>query len=441
MRILQLTPGTGSFYCGTCLRDNALVAELRRQGHDALLIPMYLPLTLDEAPTTNGAPLFYGGVNVYLQQLSAFFRRTPRWVDRLMDAAPVLQLAASKAGSTQASELGELTVSMLRGEEGRQAKELDRLVEWLAATRPDVVCLSNALLVGLARRIKQETVAAVVCTLQGEDGFLDSLPKGDREAAWGTLAERAADVDAFIAVSRYYGDVMRARAHLPPERVHVVHNGIVLEGYTPAPTPPDPPTLGFLARLHPTKGLATLVEAYILLREQNRIPNLRLRLAGSMTASDEAFVNRQRARLAGAGLSKDVEILPNLDRDAKIAFLQSLSVLSVPATYGESFGLYVIEALAAGVPVVQPRHAAFPELIEATGGGVLCEPDAPHALADAVAELLSDPEQARTMGARGRQTVLKQFSVERMAQGVLRVFEAARGEGVIRAAASVRQHV
>src|SRR5215210_5827192 len=102
MHIIQLTAGTGSFYCGTCLRDNALVAALRRQGHDALTIPMYLPLTLDEAPTTEGAPVFYGGINVYLQQKFGWFRRTPRWLDRLLDAPALLRAAGQKAGSTRA---------------------------------------------------------------------------------------------------------------------------------------------------------------------------------------------------------------------------------------------------------------------------------------------------------------------------------------------------
>jgi hypothetical protein len=409
MRIIQITPGTGSFYCGTCLRDNALVVELRRQGHDALMVPLYLPLVVDEAPAAGETPLFYGGVNVYLQQKSALFRKTPRWLDRLFDAPRVLRLAASRAGSTEARELGELTVSTLRGEEGRQIKELDRLADWLTEMRPEIVCLSNALLVGLARRIKEQTGAAVACALQGEDAFLDSLPDGDREAAWQALTERAVD-----------------------DRVHVVYNGILLDGYGPAPAAPDPPVLGYLARLCPAKGLETLVEAYIILRKNDRIPNLKLRLAGAMTSADRPFVTRMHALLATAGLLDDIQFLPNLDRDEKIAFLQGLSVFSVPATYGESFGLYVIEALAAGVPVVQPRHAAFPELIEATGGGVLCEPDDPESLAAAIEELIRNPESARRMGARGMEAVRERFSVAQMAEGVIQVFERIRSKDAVR---------
>jgi glycosyltransferase involved in cell wall biosynthesis len=433
VRIVELTPGTGSFYCGTCLRDNALVTELRRQGHDALMAPLYLPLTLDEPASAGNTPLFYGGVNVYLQQKVPFFRRTPRWLDRLLDLPGVLSLAASRAGSTRAQELGDLTVSMLLGEEGRQVKELERLTEWLAEVRPDVVLLSNALLVGMAREVKRRCGAAVVCTLQGEDGFLDDLPEPDRTKAWHSLAERAQEIDGFVAVSRYYAGVMTERAQLPADRVHVVPNGILLDGYAPAASPPDPPVLGFLARLHRLKGLKTLVEAYILLRTEGRAPRLRLHVAGSMTETDRPFVDEMQALLAKTGAAEDVALRSNVSRDEKIAFLQGLTVLSVPATYGEAFGLYVIEALAAGVPVVQPRHAAFPEILAATGGGLLCEPDDPRSLADGIETLLRDPAAARAMGARGREVVLEQYSVARMAEGVARVCEqAARGRHAVR---------
>ena len=408
------------------MRDNALAVALTRQGHDAMMVPLYLPPTLDEAAVPEPVPLFYGGINVYLQQKSGFFRKTPRWVDRLFDAPALLQGAARKAGMTQAHELGDLTVSMLRGEEGRQVKELDRLVDWLASDgQANVVCLSNALLMGLARRIKAETGAVVACTLQGEDTFLDSLPEPDRGAAWETLAERAGDVDAFIAVSHYHADLMRARAKLPEDRVHVVYNGILLDGYGPRPASPTPPALGYLARMCPPKGLETLVEAYIILRKNDRVKNLQLRVAGAKTPADEPFVARLQARLEAEKLSGDTAFLPNVDRAGKIAFLKGLSALSVPATYGESFGLYVIEALAAGVPVVQPRHAVFPELLGATGGGMLCEPDDPHALAAAIEELLGDPARAQALGEAGRRTIFEKFGVDEMARNTFQVFERA----------------
>jgi glycosyltransferase involved in cell wall biosynthesis len=424
MRIVQLTAGTGSYHCGTCIRDNALVTELRRQGHDALLVPMYLPPTLDEPPATAETPLFYGGINVYLQQKVPLFRKTPRWLDRLLDAPGLLKAAGSRAGMTSARELGELTLSMLRGEEGAQIKELDRLVEWLNADiRPEVVCLSNVLLIGLARRIRERTGAAVACMLQGEDTFLDSLPEPERTRSWEEVSRRAADVDALLAVSQYYGDLMRQRAKLPAEKVHVVHAGVSLAGYEPSTALPDPPVLGYLARMCSTKGLSTLIEAFILLKASNRVPGLKLHVAGSQTAGDERYVAGLQKRLAEKGLAGEARFFPNVDRDEKIHCLQGFTVMSVPATYGESFGLYVVEALACGVPVVQPRHAAFPELIESTGGGLLCEPDDPQALAAAIEELLLDPARARELGRAGRRAVLQNHTVENIAADALRIFE------------------
>jgi len=427
MRIIQLTAGTGSFYCGTCIRDNALVTALRDLGHDATMVPMYLPLILDETSAAAETPLFYGGVNVYLQEKVPLFRKTPRWLDRMFDTPALLDFAGRKATMTRASQLGELTVSTLRGEDGRQSKELARLVEWIAQSPVDVICLSNILLIGLAKQIKAETGASVVCTLQGEDTFLDSLPAEDSRLAWDTIAERVTDIDAFVAVSKYHGDLMRKRAQIPADRIHVVHNGISLDGYPDEPpgVHDGPPVLGYLARMYRPKGLETLVDAYLIFRKRDRVKNLKLHVARSQTEADIPFVSQLKQRIDAAELADDFRLLPNIDRDDKIAFLCSLSVLSVPATYGESFGLYVIEAMAAGVPVVQPRHAAFPELIEATGGGVLCEPDDPEALAIAIEELLLDPQRARELGAAGQRAVRERFSVEYMAKQALQVFETA----------------
>ena len=426
MRIVQLTPGTGNFYCGTCLRDNTLVAALRREGHDAVLLPMYLPHFVDEESVAEeNAPLFFGGINVYLQQKSAFFRNSPAWLDRWLDSPALLRRAAARSGMTSARDLGELTLSMLQGEEGRQAKELEKVIAWLSRkeNRPDVVCLSNVLLVGLARRIRQALDVPVVCTLQGEESFVDALPEPER--CWQALRERAGDVSLFVAVSRYYGEVMTRRLGLAPERVEVVYNGIHLDGYVPAASLPNPPVIGYFARMHPCKGLDVLVQAFLHLTARKRIPRVRLRIAGEQTAEDGRFVNQLQEDLRATRHAESVQFLPNLDRLAKQTFLGSLSVLSVPATYGESFGLYVLEALASGVPVVQPAHAAFPELIEATGGGMLCKPGDPEALALALEEALGNPVRLAEMGRCGRRQVREKFSSTTMARGFAAVCERA----------------
>lgn len=433
MNIVQITPGAGRMYCGNCLRDNALVAELRKLGHSALMVPLYLPLTLDETDQSDGMPVFFGGFNVYLDQKSRLFRHAPGWLRRLLAARRLLNWAAGRAAKTQPADVGGLTVSMLRGEQGRQARELDDLVGWLRThEKPDVVCLSNALLLGLARRLRSDVGTAVVCMLQGEDAFLDALPEPHRTAAWTTLAERASDVDLFVAPSRYFGELMSRRLGLAPDRVRVVPNGIDLAGYDDLSgsesglRSPTAPVLGFFARMCRDKGLDTLVEAFIRLKADGRAGNLRLLVGGSCGPADEPFVKTLRQQLAAAGCRGQVEFHPNVSREEKLDFLGSLTVFSVPARYGEAFGLYVLEALAAGVPAVLPRTAAFPELVEATGGGVLCEPENPPALAEAVAAVLREPAKAQALGAAGRRSVFEKFSAAAMTRGMMGAFVEAR---------------
>ena len=457
MNILHLTPGAGAMYCGGCLRDNALVAALRKQGHQALMVPLYLPLTLDEKDQSAGAPIFFSGINVYLGQKAALFRGAPGWLRDLFTSRRLLQWAAGKAAKTRAADLGELTLSMLRGEAGNQARELEELIAWLK-TQPkaDVVCLSNALLIGMARRLKADLGIPVACALQGEDFFLDALPEPHRAACWQALAERAADVDLFVAPSRYFGDLMRERLGLRADRVRVVYNGINLEGYRAEDgrrrtedggrktedgrqktedrrrktevKEGGVPTVGFFARMSPEKGLDRLVEAYLLLRQRGRAGKVRLRVGGSCGPADEVFVNSLRERLRANGLLGEVEFYPNIDRAAKVEFLSSLSVFSVPAHYGEAFGLYVIEAMAAGVPVVQPRVSAFPELIEVTGGGVLCGAGDPQALAEAIEALLLNPARARALGEAGRRAVFERFSAETMAGAMVQAYAELAGK-------------
>lgn len=440
MNLVQITPGAGGMYCGNCFRDNALVSALRKRGHEVIMVPLYLPMTLDEESQAVGTPTFFGGINVYLQQQSAFFRRAPKWLHSLLDSPFLLKLAAGRAAKTRASDVGELTLSMLRGEEGNQARELDELLAWLKTQpRPDAVLLSNAMLVGFTRKLKAELGCKVVCNLQGEDAYLDSMSSPLREQVWSLLAERCRDCDLFIASSRYFGDTMARRLGLPTNKVKVVFNGISLVGYSlpSAASRSEPqfsavelqssvPVLGYFARMCRDKGLDLLIEAFIELKRRGSVPKLKLKVGGGCGPSDELFVVQLKAHLRSAGYLGDVEFHPNLTREQKVSFLQSLTVFSVPALYGEGFGLYLIEALAAGVPVVQPRHAAFPELVEATGGGIIAEANA-AALAAAIEVLLLDPSRARALGEAGRVAVRERFTMERMAMGVEAAVESLRG--------------
>ncbi|MHC4602867.1 MAG: glycosyltransferase family 4 protein [Planctomycetota bacterium] len=426
MRIVQISPGTGgSFYCENCVRDVALVRAMQKLGHDVLMVPLYLPLQIDKNDAVGNPPFFFGGINVYLQQKSLFFRKTPRWIDRLFDSPKLLGWVGRKAGMTSASNFGEMTISMLRGKQGRQTKELKRLVDWLAAqdNKPDVVCLSNILLAGLARSIKKTLGVPVLCLLQDEDGFLDTLEPPYARQAWQILAERSKDVDAFIAVSRYYADVMQQRLALNADRVHVVYMGISLDGYELPQSGPEIPTIGYLSRMCSDRGLDTLVDAFVMLKRNEKLNNTRLRIAGGKSNNDEAFINRIRQQLEDCGLIDNVEFYPAFDHDIKLEFFRTLSVLSVPEKHPIAYGLYVLEALAAGVPVVEPQSGAFPELLQMTGGGILYEPNNAEALAAAIERLLLDPDYARQLGIQGRESVFGKFNIEQTAEEMVRIYK------------------
>lgn len=430
MNIIQITPGTGGAYCGNCIRDNALVSEWRRLGHSPLMLPMYLPLKLDESPATAGAPIFFSGINVYLAQRGALLRAMPPWLHRFLAQPWLLKLVGRLAAKTRPDEVADLTISMLHGEHGNQARELDELVAWLKdQPKPDIIVLSNLLLMGLARRLRQGVGAPVVCLLAGEDTFLDCLPAPQRSEAWKILTEITHDADLFVAPSRYFAERMAGRLRLAPDRIRVVPLGINLTGFDAAPSRPvgvrpPPPAVGFFARMCREKGLDTLVEAFIRLKQRNRVPGLRLKIGGSCGPADQRFVADLRHRLGDAGLLGEVDFYANLDRAAKINFLRSLTVFSVPAAYGEAFGLYLLEAMAAGVPVVQPRVAAFPEIIEASGAGELCEPGDPASLAEALEKLLLDPARLQALSTAAKRAVAEHYSARRMAEEMLEAFAA-----------------
>lgn len=415
-------------YCGNCFRDNALVAALRKLGHTTLMVPLYLPMTLDEPDQTVDTPIFFSGINVYLEQKSGLFRHAPEWLHRLLASRKLLKWVSRKAADTEGEEVAEITLSMLRGEEGYQARELNELVDWLkSGEQPDVVCLSNALLLGLSRGLQQGLQRPVVCMLQGEDYFLDQLPSPQREAAWKALTERVVNVDLFVAPSQYFAERMGQRLGIPEERIRIVPNGIPLNGYDSPPRlqPPDPPVIGYFARMSPEKGLDRLIDAFVELKKRPEWHALRLKVGGGLGPKDEVWLEGLKQRLRQAGCADHATFCPNLSREEKIEFLRSLTLLSTPTLYGEAFGLYVVEALAAGVPVVQPRDAAFPELIEATSGGILYDPGDPNGLVNALHHLLSHPDEARECGRSGHEKTFNEYSVERMAENMVRAFDEA----------------
>jgi glycosyltransferase involved in cell wall biosynthesis len=384
---------------------------------------MYLPSGY-ESGGVPGTPVFYGAINLYLREKMPLYRHAPTWLERAFDSQSMLRFAAKKSGSTSASGLEGMTISMLHGEEGRQAAELDNLIKFLHdEVKPDVVHLSNALLLGLARRIKQDVGARVVCSLQDENEWVDEMDGSQQTVVWRLMAEKARDVDIFIATSRYYSEKSQKELEIPGERIAVINGGINLQGYERSELPFDPPVLGYLCRMSEYFGLGIVVDAFLELKQDPRFKDLRLHMAGGYTGLDKPFVDRQVARITEKGWQDDIRIYRDFDKRNRIPFLKSLTLLSVPVPSGEAFGAYQVEALAAGVPVVQPDVGCYPEFVEATGGGVIFSPNTGEALAAAASSLILDPERVRELGERGNAAVQADFSMDLMARKIVGLYE------------------
>jgi glycosyltransferase involved in cell wall biosynthesis len=424
MRIAYLAAGAAGMYCGSCLHDNTLAAALLKLGEDVVLVPIYTPLRTDEHDVSVPR-VFFGGINAFLQQKIPLFRRTPRWLDNWLDHPALLRLVAGRGISVDPAKLGAMTVSMLRGEEGNQRKELDKLVDWLLdEAKPDVVHLSNAMMLGLARRIAARCGPPVVCSLSGEDIFLEKLLPPYYDQARELLRERAADVNAFVALNEYYADAMAAYLDVRRHRVHVIPHGLDLEGHGQRLSrgADDPPRVGYLARICHDKGLHLLVEACELLTRRGVAPRIELHAAGYLSPSDRPYFEKLRQRAERGPLRGRFTYHGELTRAQKIAFLQSLDIFSTPTAYAESKGLPILEAWANGVPAVVPNHGTFPELVAATGGGLLHEPLSAPDLAAKISTLLADPAVAAAMGSAGRSAVQSRYHARAMAETTLELY-------------------
>ncbi len=426
MKILSITAGAAGMYCGSCARDNALARELMARGHDVNLVPVYTPTRTDE-PNVCQPRVLFGGVSVYLEQYVSLFRKTPRFLDRLWDSPRVINAFAGRAVSNDPRLLGDLTLSMLRGERGVLRKEFDKLRDWLRYEPvPDVINLPNSLLIAMAEPLRQAFGRPVCCTLQGEELFIDGLVSPYREQALDLIRKQVPRVDRFIAVSEYCARFMSGYLDIPAEKIAVVPLGINMDGYgrrQPAGPEDGMFKVGYFARVAPEKGLHVLAEAYIRLRKMTGEADVRLEAAGYSAPDHQGYMDDTRRMLERAGLADEFSYRGVVDREGKLRYLQNLDVLSVPATYDEPKGMFVLEAMANGVPVVQPRRGAFVEIIEKTGGGMLVKPDDPDSLAEGLHALWKDRSKVATLGKRAFNDVREHYTVAHSASRLLEVYD------------------
>ena len=453
MNILSITAGAAEMYCGSCLRDNALAAALIRRGQQVTLLPIYTPTVTDEPNMSAGRRVFLGGISVYLQQHFSIFRHTPWLIDRIWDSPAVIKRFAARSIDVDPRMLGALTVSTLKGEGGYQRKEVEKLVEYLAdEPRPDVVNLPNSMLIALAKPIRRIFKCPIVVTLQGDDLFLEGLPEPSKTESLNLIRAQVSEVDMFVSVSEYYTAFMSGYLAIPRSKIRTVPLGINLpdssasaraetqasyggtspkrpafesrEGGPAAPPAPPAPrfTVGYFARIAPEKGLHNLVDAYRILRQERGLPPSRLRAAGYMAAAQRPYLRELENKLASWGLGDEFEYLGAVDRETKIRFLREIDVFSVPTDYHEPKGLFLLEAMACGVPVAQPDHGAFPEMIQKTGGGVLSRSQRPADVADAFESWGRDRERAAALGRRGAEGVRAHYTIDLMADRMVDVY-------------------
>jgi glycosyltransferase involved in cell wall biosynthesis len=426
VKIIYIASGAANMYCGSCMHDNALAAAMKAAGEEVSLFPLYTPMRLDEE-SVGERQIFYGGIKAYLMQkyLRPFFGRNLLF--RLAGSQALLRLMPhfDIGSAVDPVANAQLTISMLKGEDGNQSELLQELVQWIKSNyQPDVIHVTNALLIGVVRQLKRSLQVPVTCGLHGEDIFLEGLPKPYQEQALEIIRERAVDVDRFLAISSYYRDMFSRWAGLDRAKIDVVWPGIALNDYRELPAGRNasrPLTIGYLARFVPEKGLHLLVDAFIRLHRSAEFPDLQLVAGGYVSRAYKTYIDGIRRKIKDNHLEDRIHLLGTLERADKLKFFRSIDVFSVPALYREPKGISILESLASGVPVVQPDHGAYPEWIQATQGGLLHRPNDSIDLADKLATLLRDANLCRQLGQQGRQAAFEKFSSERMASSTLDV--------------------
>jgi glycosyltransferase involved in cell wall biosynthesis len=402
------------------------VEALRKSDHMVVKLPMYLPLFADEHDLNREIPVFYGAISIYLKQQFPLFRKAPGWFDNLLNSKPMLKLASRFAGSTRAKGLEEMTVSMLLGEEGQQKDELERMVDWIVENcDPDVIHLSNALLLGLAHRLSERLHVPVICSLQDEDVWVDVMKPSAAEHVWKLMSDKAEFVSAFISVSDFYAGVMKEKMEIPDEKLMSVHIGVDPADYTFKSVDQKKRKIGYVSRMCHENGMDILVDAFILLKNKKGFEDVELVLTGGSTGDDKKFIAENREKLKKSNLLDQVDFHEDFEEEGLRAFLDKVTVASVPVRNGEAFGIYLLECMVSGVPVVQPALGAFPEIVELTGGGVIYESNTPEALAAALEDLLNDPKKHDRLSRKGVEGVKEHFHIDIQAERMVKVYQQA----------------
>lgn len=419
MKVIYLITGSGgSFYCSNCYRDMLYVRAIRKvPGVTANAIPLYLPPDAPEDKAAVDSNVFFGAISLYLREKVRFLRNMPSFLDKIFDSAPMLKLAASRAGSTRSEGMEDLTLDMIKGDIKFREKEMDRLVSYLVKTgKPDIIQLSNALIIGLAYQLKERLDVKVICSLQNEDDWINDMAEPYQSRAWEMIAEEAVNIDAFVSPSQYYKDFFIEKTGIPGEKIELIPSGFEPSPLVERVAEERAPAIGFFSRVNMHNGFDKLADAFIKLKSGNEFPDLTLHVCGGFTGDDKPFISEQIQKVKSHGFKSSVKIYPEFSGNAKQVFFSNIDVMSVPVRKYDGFGLYILEANANEVPVVQPATGSFPEIVKMTGGGIVYSPDDVDELSSSISKLLHNRELREKMGKQGNKLVREEFTTEKMAE-------------------------
>jgi len=426
MKVSYLVTGSGdSFYCGNCHRDRLYISSVRKTGQvDMKGISLYLPPIGRDFGDEIESPVFFGAVSTFLRERVKLFEHMPGFMDRILDAPPLLKLAAHKAGTTRVEGFEETTINMIKGTGAGTSRELSRLASYLSeGGKPDIIHACNALIMGLAIQLKKKLSCRLVCSLQNEDEWVDEMAEPYRSEAWRLIREGSEQVDMFISPSNYFKELVINRTGISGDKIKVVLSGLEDDPFIKPGKQNPEPAIGYYSRLSYQNGLDKLIDAYILVRESNSIPSLQLHLCGGYTADNRSFVKEQLKKLKQTGYDDRVKIYPSFSGKSKQEFFSSIDLMSVPVRKYDAYGLYLLSAFEAGVPVIQPATGAFPEIIKAGGGGLVYSPDNVEKLAAIIGETMNNKEKIREMSIAGQSSVKSVLGTERMAAEIISVYK------------------
>ena len=409
MKIALITAGGAGMFCGSCMQDNTLVRALRMGGHDAVLVPTYTPIRVDE-DNASSQHVFLGGINVYLDSKIPGFCYLPRWAKSWLDRPSVIQAFTKFGASTDASGLGALTVDMLKGSAGPQRSAYQQFVDHLCnEMKPDVIVFSNALLSGVMDELRPRFSGRIECLLQGDDVFLDGLKPKWKPKVMNLLKQNCQHFDGFLVHSQYYANFMAEYLNIDRQRIRQIPLTIDVEGATREirqalnghrATDGDSVErcrIGYFARICPEKGVDRFLEAAAQTLQQRS--DVEFVIAGFLPKQHERWFSQRYQQVIGQFPDHVFWLGSPADRQAKFQMIRSFDYLCVPTRYREPKGLYVLEAALAGIPSLVPDHGAFPELIQRLQLGTLFAPTDVTCLVESIQAAIDQKTTDKTVAA------------------------------------------